>query len=202
MASADPQQVTGSPRVALRLRTLVPSLVASFVIPIALYFLLRPHVGSDAAALAIGGALPAAWTAVRLAWHRRLDLIGVIAVLSFGVELLVTVLSGGNALALKLHEAPLTGAVGLVCLVSVAVRRPLLPTVLKLFGRSGQATLRRAAAATVVVGATFLIDAVTRVVLAVTLPTSTFLAVSREVSWAILGVGLVLLWRIRRLGRP
>jgi hypothetical protein len=202
MASADPQQVTRSPRVVSRLRTLVPSLVASFVIPVAVYFLLRPHVGSDAIALAIGGALPAAWTAARLAWYRRLDPIGVIAVLSFGVELLVTVLSGGNALALKLHEAPLTGAVGFACLVSVAVRRPLLPTVLKLFGRSGQATIRRAAAATVVVGATFLTDAVTRVVLAVTLPTSTFLVVSREVSWAILGVGLVLLWRIRRLGRP
>jgi hypothetical protein len=197
MASADPQQVTGSPRVALRLRTLVPSLVASFVIPIAVYFLLRPHVGSDATALAIGGALPAAWTLARLAWRWRLDPIGLIAVLGFGVALLVTVLSGGNALALKLHEAPLTGAFGVVCLVSVAVRRPLLPTVLQLFGRSGQATIRRAAAATVVVGATFLTDAVTRVVLAVTLPTSTFLAVSREVSWAILGVGLVLLWRIR-----
>src|SRR5438093_7058247 len=95
MASPDRQHVKGSPRVAPRLRTLIPSLVASFVIPIAVYFLLRPHVGSDATALAIGGALPVAWTLARLAWRRRVELFGMLSVVGFGVAFLVTVLSGG-----------------------------------------------------------------------------------------------------------
>jgi hypothetical protein len=51
-----------------------------------------------------------------------------------------------------------------------------------------------------VVGATALIDAVTRVVPAATLPTSTFLGVSREVNWAVLGVGLLVLMQLRQIG--
>jgi hypothetical protein len=135
-------------------------------------------VSNDATALAIAGAIPIAWTLARLAWQRRLDPIGAVSALSFGVALLVSLVLGGNALVLKLHEAPLTGAFGLVCLISVAVRRPLLPAVLRLFGRTNQTTIRQATTATLVVGATLLIDALTRVMLAVTLPTSVFLAVS------------------------
>jgi hypothetical protein len=62
MANPEDQQVAASPRMAARLRTLTPSLVATFVLPIVVYFLLRPHVGGDATALAIGGAIPAAWS--------------------------------------------------------------------------------------------------------------------------------------------
>ena len=49
-------------------------------------------------------------------------------------------------------------------------------------------------------GATLLNDALARLVLALTLDASTFPAVSRVVSWSILGVGLPVLLRIRRLG--
>jgi hypothetical protein len=174
--------------------------MAGFVVPFAVYFLVRPHVGSDAIALAIGGAIPTAWTLIRLLWQRRLDPIGVLAVLGFGVELLVAVLTRGNAFALKLQEAPLTGMFGLACLVSVAIRRPLLPTVLRFMGLERAAMMRQASLVTLVIGATLFIDALVRVVLAATLATNTFVAVSREVNWAILALGIFVLVQRRRFG--
>jgi hypothetical protein len=42
------------------------------------------------------------------------------------------------------------------------------------------------------------VDAGTRIGLALALQTSTFLAVDREVSWSILGAGLAVLWLSRR----
>jgi hypothetical protein len=200
-ATAHPTtQHTSSPRRQVRRWSILLSLAAGFLVPFAVYFLVRPHVGSDAVALAIGGAIPTAWTLVRLLWQRRLDPIGVLAVLGFGVELLVAVLTRGNAFALKLQEAPLTGAFGLVCLVSVAIQRPLLPTVLRFMGLERAAVMRKASLITLVIGATFLIDALVRVVLAATLATNTFVAVSREVNWAILGLGILVLVQVRRSG--
>jgi hypothetical protein len=196
------QQHIRSPQLAAQRRSALVSLVAGFAVPLGVYYLVRSHVGSDTIALAISGALPVAWTLVRLVWQRRLDPIGLIAVLGFAVELCIAVLTGGNAFALKLQEAPLTGLFGLACLVSVAIGRPLLPVVLRLLGRSAsQVTLRQATRATLVVGATFFLDALTRVVLAASLPTTTFLAVSREVNWAIFGLGILVLLQLRRFGK-
>jgi hypothetical protein len=174
--------------------TLVGRLGVTVVIPVLAYVLLRPQVGSDAAALAIAGAVPAAWTLARFAWQRRVDPIGVLAVAGFGIALPVAALSGGNSLLLKVRDAPLIGVIGVAFLLSAAVRKPLLPLLLRLLGRDGQAPSRRLTQATVIVGATLIVDAVTRLTLALTLQTSTFLAVNHEVSWSIVGSGLALLW--------
>ncbi len=53
----------------------------------------------------------------------------------YGVALLVTWLTGGSALALELRDAVPTGLLGLACLVSVLVGRPLLDVLLRLLGR-------------------------------------------------------------------
>jgi hypothetical protein len=65
--------------------------------------------------------------------------------------------------------------------------------VLRLMGRPSQVPARRAALVTALIGATLLVDAATHVVLALTLETTTFLAVHREVGWGILGAGLATL---------
>lgn len=130
--TADARSAGGARRLAPRLPAVAARLGAIIVVPVLAYLLLRPQVGSDAAALAIAGAIPAAWTLARLAWRRRVDPIGGLAVVGFGIALLLAALSGGDALLLKVREAPLTGAIGVVFLLSAAVRRPLLPGLLRL----------------------------------------------------------------------
>jgi hypothetical protein len=191
----------GLPPIGPLLWRYLPSLAASFVIPLLLYVLLRPRVGTDTTALAIAGAVPTAWTAARLASRRRVDPVGAISVVGFSVTLFATALLGGNPVLLKVQEAPLTGAIGLAALVSVVMRRPLLSPVLQLLRRSAPPGSRQVAVATAIIGTTLLIDASMRVALALILPTTTFLAVHREISWIVLGSGLALLLLSRRGAR-
>ncbi len=196
-------------RLALA-RTLLVSVVAPWVV----FVLLRPHVRSDAEALAIGGAIPAAWILLRLALTRRVDWIAVASVTVFAVTLVVSLLSGGSALPLKLRYSVTTGAMGLACVISVVVRQPLPVLLARLpalhdpeRARRIQQVLddprrrHRLTVLTVVFGLVLVIDATVRAVLAISLPTTDYLAVSGVVSWIIVGTGLLLLWLYLRLSR-
>lgn len=191
-----------------------PTLLLSVVAPWAVYLILRRHVGSDTEALAIGGAIPAAWVLVRLALTRRVDWLALAAVTAFAVVLMVSVLSGGSALPLKLRYSVTTGAMGLACVVSALARRPLpllLARVRGLYDSERASRIEQAFAApdrrrkltvaTGLFGVTLLVDAAVRAVLAVTLPTAEFLAVSGVTSWAIVGAGVALLLIYLRRGR-
>jgi hypothetical protein len=181
-----------------RLWRLAPSLGVAIVVPVIAYWLGRPHVGGDTAALAIAGAIPAAWTAGRLAWRNRLEPVGVVGVVGFGAALLVSALSGGSALPLKLQDSVVTGVIGLACLASVALRRPLLAVLLRLLRRAAPAG-RPLAAITTIIGATLLVHAVAHAIVALTLPTSAYLVLSRLVGVPIYLAGaVVLLWYVRR----
>ncbi len=181
---------------------LVRSVLLSAVAPWIVYLLLRPHVGSDAEALAIGGAIPAAWVLVRLAITRRVEWLATVFVAVFAVAVVVSLLSGGSALPLKLRYSVVTGAVGLACVISVIARRPL-PLVLahrSLYDAerarkieaafNDPARRHRLTVVTSVAGIALLLDAAVRAMLAVTLSTATFLVASRVASWAVIGAGL------------
>ena len=95
-ARTDAQQGTGSSRVSAPLRTLAMGVGATIVLPIAVYFLIRPHLASYAAVLAVSSAMPVIWSVARLIWQRRVDPLGVIAIVGFGVELVVTACLGSS----------------------------------------------------------------------------------------------------------
>src|ERR1700756_729087 len=65
------------------LRTVAPGLIGGGVIPLAVYYSVRSHVGGDAAALMIAGAPAAAWVAVHWVRNRRIDPIGAITLFGF-----------------------------------------------------------------------------------------------------------------------
>jgi hypothetical protein len=179
----------------------LPALLARVLlnagIPLALYLVLQPVVG-DVAALAIGAAVPAALTGVELAWRRRLDPIGTVALLGFAVVLAVFALTGGDPLVVKLHDAVLTGPLGIVLLASAAVRRPLLVVAWPLVRRGRPAPPRRVlAGATVLAGAVMTVHAALVLVLALALPTAVFLAVARPVGWAVIAIGVLIGWVYR-----
>jgi hypothetical protein len=193
---------------------LVIRLVINLAVPVLAYMLLRPHVHSDMTALAAGAAIPAAYTAGVLLRRRRLDAIGVFAIVCFAIGLLLVAATGGSELVFKLREDIWTGPLGLACLISAAARRPLLSMILRvatrrdarIAERAGDPRARRVSIVTTgVIGVILVVHALVMVTLALTTSTTVFLALSRPLSLAIVGGGLAaLVWWIRnhRPGRP
>ena len=204
---------TGRPALARALRAAVPGLLLAWLAPLLAYALLRPHTGSETTALALGAALPVAFTLGEFLWHRRLDPVGAAGCAGFALALAATALTGGNSLVLKLHDTWLTGPLGLAMLLSAALRKPLLAPVLRRAmarrgipreapGRDGRNGSRPVTVLTALAGTVLLVHALVIVILARTLPTATFLSVSRPVGLAALGAGfLPLLWYRARLRR-
>ena len=192
---------------------LILSLVINGLLPLVLYTLLRPLLASDAYALAIAGAIPAVRTMALWIGRRRFDLIGAYAVLGFAIALAVTAFLAGNAFLLKIHGSLVTGTIGLVLLISVVVRKPLLEPLFQGFTRgaegssileresidsaSRQRIAQRIPIITTMIGLAFFGDALAHVILALTLPTATFLVLSRLATIVILGGGVASLSWLR-----
>jgi hypothetical protein len=173
-------------------------LAINFIVPLLAYELLRPHVGSSAMALALAGAVPAVYTLAILAARRRLNPVGVAGTVSFGIGVLVSWASGGNTLALELQDPALTGLIGVACLVSVAIGRPLHPVILRLLGRSdarythiaSRTHGRTSMVTTTIIGLAFTGHAAAVAILALTQPTSTFVALQHPVGLPFFGLGI------------
>jgi hypothetical protein len=174
------------------------SLAVNFVIPLLAYYLIQRRVGSSAVALALAGVIPVAWTLVMLAARRRLDPLGVISVILFGIGVLISWACGGNTLALELQDPEVTGPAGVACLVSVAIGRPLHPVILRLLGRGNAAYAdiadrvrgKTAMTTTTVLGLTLLVHAAALTALALTQTPGTFVALQHPVGLPPLAVGL------------
>jgi hypothetical protein len=122
---------TAGPPWASGWRGLGASVVVNWVAPLIVYRLVRTDVGSDAVALIVSAAIPLAWTLGRLVMQRRVDPIGLLWVAAFGLGILALVLTHGNSFAFKIREPALTGALGLACLASLVIGRPLVLPLLR-----------------------------------------------------------------------
>ncbi|MGW0086971.1 VC0807 family protein [Streptomyces sp. NPDC003393] len=195
-----------------RRRSPVVLLVAASLLPLALYYLLRPVVHSDGTSLAIAVAAPVGLALASSLTGRRSLWGGLLVAAGFGLALVATVLSGGSSLPLKLYRPLATGLFGLACLISVAVRRPLVehllraaarrePRVRTALARADDAARlrRRLTGITLIVGVVCLAEAAVTAALAFSLSTGAFLVTSRVVRWAVaaLGVAAALLHRYR-----
>jgi quinol-cytochrome oxidoreductase complex cytochrome b subunit len=184
------------------LRTFLPNLLLNWLAPVAVYELLGPRLNNDLLTLTISAAIPALITIGTFVIRRKVNVLGLIAVTGFAIGLAVSVFTGGNELAIKLHEPVLTGAIGLILLVSVAIGRPLFLFVYRLLDRSGAPrpmSRRRASVLSAWIGVTLLVHGIVITILALTLPTSTFLPLYRPVGLPILLIGIgTLFWYGRR----
>jgi len=209
--NTDPGWEPGAPS----LRAMAPSTIFGAIIPLAVYYVVRQHVSSDATALVIAGAFPAAWVLVELARKRTLDAIGSITLFGFLAGIAVSYAMGGNAFVLKIRDSAFTALFGLVCLVSLAWHRPMMFHLGKALS-AGDDRDRRAAydelfalptarrtfvIITAAWGVGLLIEAFARVVLAVSLPTGTFLAVSPVIGAVFFGGLFVFTLRYSKLAR-
>lgn len=180
--------------------------------PVVIYLLLRQVVGTDTMALAITAALPTAWVVIMFVWRRQVEWIGVLVVAIFLIVMGLTVLSGGSSLPLKLRNAGFAGVLGLTCVVSVLVRRPLPILLLQIRARRdpeladglermshNKPLLRTLAVITALVGITLLVSAAVQTILALTLSTTEFVGSTPVVRWIIYAAGAVpIVWYVRR----
>jgi len=163
------------------------------------YFAVRPAIGSDTAALAIAGAVPAAYTIVMALLRRRAELWAAATTVGYALGCLASLLAAGSPLPLKLHEAAVTFLLGVVLLGAALVRRPLPVSRALKVPRADRAV---DAALSVMTGGFLVLHALLNLALALTLPTAAFLTAGRAVSWATLAAGALCLYGyLRRLRR-
>jgi len=199
------------------LRAIAPSAIGGALVPLAVYYLVRSHVGSDAVALAIAGIPAALWVGLQFVRQHRIDPIGGIVLFGFVVGLTVSFAMGGNAFVLKVRDAGFIFLFGLASLVSaVSGRRPLTfyvgralsagsdPRRIQLYDQLWESAAARATFRLInlVWGIGLMCEAATRVVLATDLSTKTFLAVAPVISAAFLGsLGVFSIWLVGRSRR-
>ena len=196
------------PALADLRRKLLISLALNGLLPLIAYTLLRLAGVGDFLALALAAGIPAARTLVLWIWRRRLDWLGIQALLGFGLAAGGSVFLSGNPLLLEVHSSLLTGTLGLVLLFSVAMGKPLLQSLAQAFvgddprlatQMAGDLERRkRLSLATLIAGVALLADTVAHVVLALTTPVAVFLGLSRVMNWVILGAGAAGVWWLRR----
>lgn len=174
-------------------------LVALPAVSVIVYFVVRAWVASDAAGLAIAGAVPISYTII-LTWiRRRVDLWAVLTSMGFAFGCVTSLLAGGSSLPLKLHEAAVTFVLGVVLLCAALARRPLpVGRFLKVLYADRHPDI----ALSVMIGAFLVLHALLHLVLALTLTTASYLTAGRVVDWATLGLAAVCLYSyLRRLRR-
>lgn len=177
-----------SRRRSNRIRKLLPSLLVNAVFPFALYLVVRPFVPSDMIALLAGVCVPVVVTIIGFVVRRRFDRIGLLSVAAFAVLIALFAVTGGNPLILKLHEAIITGPLGLVGLGSVVIGKPLLGLIPPIRGTMSK---RQLTAMTVIIGGTLVLHCIVVLGFAILLPTGAFLAVGRPVAFAVILAGLL-----------
>lgn len=183
------------------LRAMAPGAIGGAVVPLAVYYAVRSHVGGDAPALMIAGAPAAAWVAVEWLRRRRIDPIGCIVLFGFVAGIVASALLGGSAFVLKVRDSAFTGLFGLVCLLSLRARRPLMYFIGRALS-AGDDPVKVAAyeelwemptaprtfrLITGAWGIGLIAEACARVLLAVTLPTGPFLALSPVLGGVVIG---------------
>ena len=112
---------------ALSFRGILPGLAIDALCPFLTYQLLTHYVPgvSQVMALAIGGIFPAGNGIFGIVRRQRLDVIAIIVLIGIAVSIAATLI-GGDPKMFLIRESFVTGALGLVCLASLACPRPLM----------------------------------------------------------------------------
>lgn len=167
--------------------------------PYVAYSLLRSAGQSAVSALVLSGTLPALGVIVKAIRHRRVDTVGIMVLAGIAVGTVLGLLTGNPRLVLIEGSVP-TAVFGLVCLGSLWAQRPLIYRFALEFmgpdtpkGRDFESLWRYQGFRhvfrlyTVVWGVVYLAEAAARIVIVETTSTSTALAVSKVMPYAVAG---------------
>lgn len=182
-------------------RALAPNLLVAGVMPVVGYALLRPHVSSDALALAAVMVFPLGEIAFERRRAGRFEPVGIIALVGITAGLVGALVTHGDAFLLKMRDSVLTGLFGLLCLATLPAPKPAMWFLGRAFATGGdrakQAEFdelwevptisRRFRVVTAMWGAGLVGEAALRTALVLTLSTGVFLVVAQLMGWAVLG---------------
>ncbi|REG57582.1 hypothetical protein B0G80_0205 [Paraburkholderia sp. BL6669N2] len=102
----------------------VLELAVNFLLPWLAYRLALPHLGETGALIA-SAVPPIVWSLIELVRFRRVDALSVMVLA--GIVLSVAAMAlGGSPRMLLLRESLVSGAIGVVFLLSLPMRRPLI----------------------------------------------------------------------------
>ena len=101
-----------------------PEVFANFLAPYLVYTALAGRFG-DTKALIASALPPLLWSAYELVKTRRLDAISIVVVASILFTLAATAM-GGSARLIQIRDALVTGAVGVMFLGSLGMKRPII----------------------------------------------------------------------------
>ncbi|MHB8464218.1 MAG: VC0807 family protein [Acidimicrobiales bacterium] len=174
------------------IRAMGPNIVIAGILPFVVYAVIRSHLPSDAVALAAVMIFPVLEVTYERRRKGRFEPIGIIVLVGITLGLIGAVISGGNATLLKLRESVITGAFGVICLLSLPARRPMMWFLGREFATAGDQAKREAfdqiwdmpgsprrfRLVTAVWGFGLLGEAVGRTILALSLSTGVFLVTS------------------------
>lgn len=185
-------------------RKIGQSLIVNWLVPVVLFTVLRYFISNDTTALAIVVSIPTVRLIGLWLLKHRIDWIGVLSFLGFTMALLATLLSGGSSLPLMLYHPIVTGTLGMAFVVSAILRKPLLLTLLKLMKPDklerleAPSFLKKITVSSALIGLLLISDAVAHIVMALTLPTGTFLVTSKFVTLGILAILVSIKWVVGR----
>jgi intracellular septation protein A len=108
-----------------RLRALLPVAVFDIAGPVAVYYVLRAAGTAQVTALIASGILPAIGVTISVIRHRRIDAIGLLALLGIVAGTIAGLVSHSARLVLMEGSVP-TAVFGLTCLGSLLTSRPLM----------------------------------------------------------------------------
>jgi hypothetical protein len=103
--------------------SLVAELAVNLALPWLAYKLALPHWG-ELGALYASAAPPIVWSLAEFLKNRRVDALSVLVLLGIAMSIVLMTL-GGSPRLLLMRESMASGAIGVVFLLSLAMRRPL-----------------------------------------------------------------------------
>jgi hypothetical protein len=101
-----------------------PEILANFVAPWGVYEALAGRFG-DTDALIASAVPPLLWSIYELVKTRRVDAVSVVVVSAILLTVAATFM-GGSARLIQMREAMVTGAVGLLFIVTLGMKRPMI----------------------------------------------------------------------------
>jgi intracellular septation protein A len=163
------------------IKVMLPSLAIDLVVPLAVYGILQLAGVSVTWSLAGGAVIPVIRILVGAVRDRRINGVALFVLCTLVVGVTLTLITGDARLAIA-RDAVIGFALGVIFIGSLAMRRPLIFTLIRSFRGGGEldgqwerlSALRRdMRLMTLVIGVLCLADAALRVVLAYTLPVKT-----------------------------
>lgn len=116
---------------------LIPSILIDAGLPFLVYTLLRPHT-SELIALIASTIPPMASNIVSLIRTRKLDAFGIIILLGIVISI-IAIFLGGDTHILLIRESLVTVGLGIACIVSLLLPRPLMFYISRHFVAAGSA---------------------------------------------------------------